>query len=1105
MDREAGKLIGVIFLIVVLVVVAGTIIFLSIQHPERRLDVGANIEDIQIDGNLAKITLSGGANNKEIERVKFIFTDSKGVQHYYFTTEGIENLSKPYKKSIVNLFKEPEFEGIYEYIIDSNEIGFNSFDSIYKVEVVFDYEKEGLGVDKDVSLDSEIINEGSAPSSGGGGSSFTPDSDLIPTLKAYWKYSNSEVIELKDMVYGTSLTLVLENSGLNSGTSVEFIIYEKDWFDDDYMAKVNALVGSDGYVSMEWIIEEAHVDAARNLLEGNKIELYFEVNGVESDVLKIGFEDTGIEPNCSDEIQNQNETDVDCGGECEDCIEDADYYVATWGDDLNNGSFDYPFATWQKAFQIVVAGDLVYIRGGTYEIANDSYGVFVEDRDGTSDNLIRIFNYPGETPILDCTNNLVENEFNYGIDLFNCEYWHLKGLEVTNVLQPNPGSAAGIVSAACGNMIFENLKVHNVGGTGIEVSWSTDTVLVKNCDSYDNYDPEAEIPGGNADGFGGVSAVRTSPTIFEGCRAWNNSDDGFDTWEHEGVVTFNSCWSFSNGFNQGDGSGFKLGRTLEPKLATPQRIIRNSLAFNNKDVGFNQNSGHVDMILYNNIAYWNRGRAGYILDQDNIVTTMRNNIDYNNSGTSYFSINSLHDHNSWDSSVIVDDSDFVSLDWSGMDGPREADGSLPDLDFLKLASGSDLIDAGTNVGLSYQGNAPDIGAFEYSGSDNGGSGNGDGSPQYINVKDYGAVGDGVTDDIIAINNALAIAEGKILYFPAGTYVISNTITASVNNVTIKGTGLDSSIISLEDGVNDSLVVIGGFNWTIKDLRFDGNNYTRRGISIPVYSEDVHIQGIMIENLSGYDEQESSVNGSYGIRIDDESKNIGIYDTTIRNIHGGSDGIIGNARGANRGIYIRKVYNVIIDNCSFDEIGDFEDGDAIHVQVPDDGPSDVTIKNSKFTNVYKRAIKLQSSNAIVQNNYIQSNYVGDNAQSPFIGINTWGEGHIIFNNSIYFLRATTGITSKSVKINISYNFIENDIAHAFENSRGGWTLAGIQLIDATDVNIIGNTIKSHKLGLVTYAYVVNSTITGNIFSHSNRPISDAILNEPSNVVSNNTFL
>lgn len=47
----------------------------------------------------------------------------------------------------------------------------------------------------------------------------------------------------------------------------------------------------------------------------------------------------------------------------------------------------------------------------------------------------------------------------------------------------------------------------------------------------------------------------------------------------------------------------------------------------------------------------------------------------------------------------------------------------------------------------------------------------------INVKDFGAVGNGSTDDTFAINNAIDIAwrSGKPLYIPSGTYLISSTL------------------------------------------------------------------------------------------------------------------------------------------------------------------------------------------------------------------------------------------------------------------------------------------------------------------------------------------
>jgi len=59
------------------------------------------------------------------------------------------------------------------------------------------------------------------------------------------------------------------------------------------------------------------------------------------------------------------------------------------------------------------------------------------------------------------------------------------------------------------------------------------------------------------------------------------------------------------------------------------------------------------------------------------------------------------------------------VDTTGVSGARQSDGSLPDLDFLKLAPTSDLIDKGViNVGYgitvsSYVGSSPDLGAFEY--------------------------------------------------------------------------------------------------------------------------------------------------------------------------------------------------------------------------------------------------------------------------------------------------------------------------------------------------------------------------------------------------------
>ena len=78
--------------------------------------------------------------------------------------------------------------------------------------------------------------------------------------------------------------------------------------------------------------------------------------------------------------------------------------------------------------------------------------------------------------------------------------------------------------------------------------------------------------------------------------------------------------------------------------------------------------------------------------------------------------------------------------------------------------------------------------------------------QWASVKDFGAVGDGSTDDTEAINRALyqlycvlpSVESRRSLFFPAGTYLVSDTINIPTY-ATLYGEGIDSSIIMSIDG------------------------------------------------------------------------------------------------------------------------------------------------------------------------------------------------------------------------------------------------------------------------------------------------------------------
>ena len=152
-----------------------------------------------------------------------------------------------------------------------------------------------------------------------------------------------------------------------------------------------------------------------------------------------------------------------------------------------------------------------------------------------------------------------------------------------------------------------------------------------------------------------------------------------------------------------------MGHTYTPNLGVIQRTITNCLSFNNHgvngEIGFDQSEVNCMAWIVNNVAYHNLN-SGFFNDVDGVVSTFRNNISYANGVVDVFESAQVRDHDSWtinSGGYTVTDNDFLSVDWTGTDGRRNSDGSLPTLNFLKLKVGSGLIGTGVNVGLTYDG------------------------------------------------------------------------------------------------------------------------------------------------------------------------------------------------------------------------------------------------------------------------------------------------------------------------------------------------------------------------------------------------------------------
>ena len=437
------------------------------------------------------------------------------------------------------------------------------------------------------------------------------------------------------------------------------------------------------------------------------------------------------------------------------------WYVAPTGSDTAAGSMAAPFATWGRAQTAAAAGDTVYFRGGTYKIttATQTCGgsttatvdAIVLSKSGTAGNMINYWAYPGETPVFDFSGITDMTNYNcrHSSVRVDGSYLYLKGIEIKGTLQLNSDNheSWGVYITGGSNNKFELMNSHHNMGPGFFLQTGGNNTFL-NCDSHENEDTlTSNGDGQSADGFGcHPNKAGNTGNIFHGCRAWWNSDDGWDFINATEACTVEYSWAWYQGYkpdaigpvslSAGNGNGFKGGGYGDPASdvpATPPiHVVQFNVSFYNKANGVYANHGPVNVIFYNNTSY-NNGvdfdMLGLIGTTDSSVGLLRNNLAFGKTLTSDFNnpgpISDMF--NSWDSSlgVTVSAADFQSVtmtppascpqaytpggtacvsptdltSFAGMASARQADGSLPVLPFLHLAAGSDLDRQGNRPGL----------------------------------------------------------------------------------------------------------------------------------------------------------------------------------------------------------------------------------------------------------------------------------------------------------------------------------------------------------------------------------------------------------------------
>lgn len=348
----------------------------------------------------------------------------------------------------------------------------------------------------------------------------------------------------------------------------------------------------------------------------------------------------------------------------------------------------------------------------------------------------------------------------------------------------------------------------------------------------------------------------------------------------------------------------------------------------------------------------------------------------------------------------------------------------------------------------------------------------------VNVRDFGALGNGQANDTGAFDAALAAlgSSGGVLYVPAGTYVLTPKTgvpdraldLSNRSYITISGDGLDNTTIKMAPGTyvqaGDTHIAFlyRSIGITIRDLALDGNRLNASFIDEQSHcvkvdsSSDVRFERVFFHHCRGdgvlmlgagssgdpwtdrvtIQDSRFQDNGRSGIAVSRAVRNLNILRNTFERI--GSKSISIEPTGTTSPTDILIEGNVIRHSRTSYAVG-----------IGGIGGTDIAQRFTFRNNLVENgAVQVSKANAvIIENNVIR----GDSYHSP--------------------LRISHNTTNVQIVGNqITSSGIEEDSA--------GIQIVALNGLFPSNITVRGNTVNTNNLGILVWDALSNVVIDGN---------------------------